>query len=226
MPEEFPVDTHRFFRPASNLLIRLTLIGILLIVGAGGWASYEILGSPFFTRAGMSEDQPVPFSHKHHVGDDGIDCRYCHATVERSAYAGMPTSETCMKCHSEIWTTAPVLAPVRASFVSKTPIEWRRVHNLPEFVYFDHSIHVSKGVGCVTCHGRVDKMSMTYQYAPLTMEWCLECHRTPEKFIRPRDAVFQMDWTPSHDSPTGKELLSQYRVKDSRSLTDCTTCHR
>ncbi|MGI9035577.1 MAG: cytochrome c3 family protein [Pyrinomonadaceae bacterium] len=187
----------------------------------------EIFKSPFITRAGVVQPQPVPFSHKHHVADDGIDCRYCHTTVEKSAYAGMPPTETCMNCHSQLWTTSGVLEPVRASFRTGEPIHWTRVNNLQRFVYFNHSIHVAKGVGCATCHGRVDEMALTYQAAPLTMEWCLACHREPQNFIRPREEIFNMEWqTPANQAESGAKLVEKYHVKDAQSLTNCSTCHR
>src|SRR5262249_46164795 len=141
-----------------------------------------------------AREQPVPFSHRHHVGGIGLDCRYCHTTVEVSSFAGIPPTKTCMNCHSQIWTNSAMLEPVRESFRSGKSIEWNRVHHLAGFVYFDHSIHVKKGVGCVTCHGRVDQMPLTWQESSLQMEWCLGCHRNPERFVRPREQVFSMDW--------------------------------
>lgn len=218
---------HRFFQPSANGIVRFCLTGFVLLLVGAVWALTKIFSSPYYTRQNIIEPQPVMFSHKHHVADDGIDCRYCHATVEKLAYAGMPATETCMNCHSVIWTNSEMLAPVRASFKNNEPLRWTRVHNLPEFVYFNHSIHVAKGVGCATCHGRVDQMSMTYQAAPLTMEWCLACHREPEKFVRPRDQVFNMEWqSPSNQNEQGRELVSKYRIKDSFALTNCWTCHR
>jgi hypothetical protein len=191
------------------------------------WVTITIGRSPYVTEAGIARRQPVPFSHKHHVSDDGIDCRYCHTTVETSSFAGLPPTSTCMNCHSQIWSDSPVLEPVRTSFRTGEPLRWTRVHNLPEFVYFDHSIHVNKGVGCSTCHGRVDQMALTYQVASLQMEWCLECHQNPEKYVRPRDEVFNMAWQPpSNQEDLGRQLVKSYRIKDSRSLTNCSTCHR
>ena len=144
--------------------------------------------------------QPVPFSHKHHVSDDGIDCRYCHTSVEKSSFAGLPPTETCMTCHSQIWTDSPMLAPVRASFATNTPLKWNRVHDLPGYVYFNHSIHVAKGIGCSTCHGRVDQMPLTRKTETLYMKWCLDCHRNPQKYIRPRDKIYDMAWQPARRS--------------------------
>ncbi|WP_240761375.1 cytochrome c3 family protein [Nitrosococcus wardiae] len=173
---------------------------------------------------GKPVEQPVPFSHEHHVQDDGIDCRYCHTSVEKSSFAGMPSTEICMTCHSQIFTEAPVLAPVRASFQERKPLRWKRIHDLPDFVYFNHSIHIHKGIGCVSCHGPVNKMPLTWRAKPLTMEWCLGCHREPERFVRPRKYVFDMDWKPREDQRVlGKRLVEKYNIQ---SKTDCSTCHR
>jgi hypothetical protein len=218
---------HKYFRPAANAVARLVIVGTVAILLVVGVVTFEIFKSPFVTRAGIVELQPVPFSHKHHVTDDGIDCRYCHTTVEKSAFAGMPSTETCMNCHSQIWTTSEMLEPVRASFRTGQPLHWTRVHNLQQFAYFNHSIHVTKGVGCATCHGRVDQMSLTYQEAPLTMEWCISCHREPQNYIRPKEEIFNMEWSrPENEPQMGTELVRQYQIKDSRSLTNCSTCHR
>ena len=171
--------------------------------------------------------QPVPFSHDHHVSQIGIDCRYCHSTVERTASAGMPASATCYNCHSQIWKDAPLLEPVRESIENGRPIEWARVHDLPDFVYFDHSIHVAKGVGCTTCHGQVGKMPLMYQENTLQMSWCVDCHRNPEKVLRPRDQVFNADWVaPANQEEVGRALLAEYKILDERHLTSCSTCHR
>jgi hypothetical protein len=168
--------------------------------------------------------QPIQFSHEHHVGGLGIDCRYCHTSVEVSAFAGLPATETCMHCHAYIWTESPFLAPVRDSFRTGQSIAWTRVHDLPDFVYFNHSIHVHKGIGCVTCHGRVDRMPLLAKAQSLQMEWCLECHRAPERFVRPREFVFRMDWQPQEDQLTlGRRLVQDYNIAR---LTTCSTCHR
>jgi hypothetical protein len=169
-------------------------------------------------------EQPVPFSHKHHVSGLGIDCRYCHTAVETSSFAGIPPTETCMSCHSQIWFDSPMLEPVRASFQTGRALHWTRVHDLPDFVYFNHSIHLEKGVGCSTCHGRVDQMPLTLAEHSLLMEWCLDCHRMPERFVRPRGYIFRMDWTPPANQLTlGRRLVKEYGI---RKLTDCYTCHR
>lgn len=218
---------HRTFHRSANTIARLSVFGSVFILAGVAWAVITIGRSSYVTEAGIARRQPVPFSHKHHVADDGIDCRYCHTTVENSSFAGMPPVSTCMNCHSQIWSDSPVLEPVRASFKTNEPLKWTRVHNLPEFVYFDHSIHINKGVGCSTCHGRVDQMPLTYQVASLQMEWCLECHQNPERFVRPRREVFNMAWQPPRNQEeAGSELVKTYRIKDSRSLTSCSTCHR
>jgi hypothetical protein len=214
----------QLFHRSSNAIARASIPVVVLSLGAVGWLLYAGYRSDYATGAHAAREQPVPFSHKHHVGGEGIDCRYCHTSVEESAFAGLPPTETCMSCHSQIWSEAPVLEPVRESFRSGKPIKWTRVHHLAEFVYFDHSIHVNKGVGCETCHGRVDQMPLTWKENTLLMEWRLECHRQPELYVRPREAVFQMDWKPAEDQLTlGRRLVKEYKI---RSLTDCYTCHR
>src|SRR5512142_3245924 len=177
----------QIFHRSTNTISRLTIFGAVFIVGVFFWAVAQVQRSPYTTYRAVALTQPVPFSHKHHVRDDGIDCRYCHTSVENSAFAGLPPTETCMGCHSQIWTNAAMLEPVRASFRSGESIAWTRVHDLPDFVYFNHSIHVAKGIGCSTCHGRVDLMPLTYKVNTLYMQWCIECHRNPEKYVRPRD---------------------------------------
>src|ERR1043165_7937100 len=176
----------QIFHRRDNTVARVVLFGVVFLPAAAFGVLWLVVRSPYATAAGEAAAQPVPFSHKHHVGDDGIDCRYCHTTVETSSYAGSPSTQTCMNCHSQIWSDSPMLEPVRASYRTGEPLRWTRVHNLPEFVYFDHSIHVNKGVGCATCHGRVDQMPLTYQVASLQMEWCLECHQNPAHYVRPR----------------------------------------
>jgi len=172
-------------------------------------------------------EQPIPFSHQHHARDDGIDCRYCHTSVETSAFAGIPPLETCMTCHSQLFTDAPPLASLRSAYAGQTTLAWNRVHDLPDFVYFDHGIHVAKGVGCSTCHGPVDRMPLTRRVASLEMQWCLDCHRNPQRYLRPRDRVFDMSWTPPADQDIrGADLARVYRLRSTRELTDCSTCHR
>ncbi len=218
----------QIFHRSSNSIAKVSIVGALLIVSGIVWAAYRLNAGSFTTGVDVHLDQPVPFSHKHHVSDDGIDCRYCHTSVETSAFAGLPPTETCMSCHSEIWTNAALLEPVRESYRSGTSIEWTRVHDLPDFVYFNHSIHVNKGIGCSTCHGRVDQMPLTYKVNTLYMQWCVECHRNPEKNVRPRDQVFN----PAYETPApnqdeiGPRLVAEYKIQNSRNLTDCATCHR
>jgi hypothetical protein len=214
----------QIFHPSTNTISRLTIFGgliLLLAVVAGLTAINE---SPYITEVGVARSQPVPFSHKHHVGDDGIDCRYCHTSVEESSFAGIPPTKTCMNCHTQIWPDSPMLEPVRESFRTGKSIQWTRVHNLPGFVYFNHSIHVHKGIGCVTCHGRVDKMPLMWRENTLYMDWCLECHRAPERFVRPREFVFSMQYqAPADQLALGQKLVKQYRIQK---LTSCSTCHR
>lgn len=206
------------------LELKLATLGVLLAIFIGLLA-WRILIKPH-PAVGTPAEQVVPFSHKHHVGDDGIDCRYCHTSVETSAFAGIPPTHTCMTCHSQLFTQQPMLAPVVASLRSDKPIHWMRIHDLPDFVYFNHSIHIAKGVGCETCHGRVDEMPLTWRVAPLTMQWCLDCHREPEKHLRPVEHVFDMGWKPSEDQlQLGKRLVAAYHIHKS-TLTDCSTCHR
>ncbi len=170
--------------------------------------------------------QPVLFSHKHHVGEVGLDCRYCHVSVEVSSFAGIPPTSTCMTCHSQLFRTVPMLAPVRDSLAWDRSLRWKRVHVLPDFVYFNHGIHVHQGVGCSTCHGPVDRMQLTYRAKPLTMGWCLDCHRAPERYLRPREEVFDMNWRPPRNQlSVGRALAAQYGIKTAR-LSDCSVCHR
>ena len=214
----------QIFQRSANTLARVSIVGVLLLT-AGAIGLLIIIGrSPYVTRAQEFVEQPIQFSHLHHVGDDGIDCRYCHTSVETSSFAGIPPTKTCMNCHSQIWATAPFLEPVRASFRDDRPLRWVRVHDLPDFVYFNHSIHVKKGMGCETCHGRIDEMPLTLQENSLQMEWCLDCHRAPERFVRPRDAVFTMGYRPPvPQSVIGPQLVREYGIQ---SLLSCSTCHR
>ena len=217
----------QLFSPRANIYSRVLIVGVLILIGGAGWATSAIFWSSWTTYVNVPLDQPVPFSHKHHVGDDGIDCRYCHTSVEKSGFAGMPTSETCMSCHSQIFPDAPVLAPVRQSFATNTPLKWNRVYDLPDYVWFDHSIHVAKGIGCLTCHGRVDQMPVTWRTTTLYMKWCLDCHREPHKFVRPRDKVFDMAWEPPRDQHAqGTKLVAAHKIDISGRLTNCGSCHQ
>jgi hypothetical protein len=214
------------FAPGANLVAKLALLvvgGCLVVVFLIGWI---VPSTEWATRVDYPIGQPVPFSHQHHVGELGLDCRFCHTTVERSATAGMPPTHTCMTCHSQLWTNAKVLAPVRASLASGKPLHWNRVNQLPDYVYFNHSIHIAKGVGCVTCHGRLDQMPLTSKQASLRMAWCVDCHRDPRPNLRPREAVFDMAWRRSKDTPSGKALFARYHIRSAAELTDCSVCHR
>ena len=212
----------QIFDRSANTLSRVTIFGAVFIAGFVLWVIGGIVRSPYFTNQGIAREQPVPFSHQHHVGGLGIDCRYCHTSVETSNFAGIPPTSTCMNCHSQIWTSADMLEPIRASFRTNRPIRWSRVHRLPDFVQFNHSIHVHKGIGCATCHGRIDKMNLVSQASPLTMEWCLNCHRNPEKYIRPREEVFNMAYVPKNQAEIGPRLVQEYGVKK---MTSCSVCH-
>jgi formamidopyrimidine-DNA glycosylase len=214
----------QIFHRSTNTISRVSLFGgvaLILVVVA---ALAAINRSSYLTEVGVARSQPIQFSHKHHVSDDGIDCRYCHTSVEESSFAGIPSTKICMNCHTQIWPESPILEPVRESFRTGKSLQWTRVHNLPGFAYFDHSIHVHKGIGCVTCHGRVDQMPLMWREHTLYMEWCLECHRNPERFVRPREQVFSMDWQPPMDQITlGQKLVQEYKIE---SLTSCSVCHR
>jgi len=216
----------QIFHRSTNTLSRLTIYGAVFVIAALAWGLTLINRSSYVTWAGVAREQPVPFSHKHHAGELGIDCRYCHTAVEHSAVAGIPPTKTCMNCHSQIWADSPMLEPVRASFRNDTSIQWIKVHDLPDFVYFNHSIHVQKGIGCASCHGRIDRMNLTWQETSLQMEWCLECHRHPEQFVRPRDQVFNMNWQPPADQRAlGRTLVADYHIQ-TQQLTNCSICHR
>ena len=217
----------QIFRPSTNTFTRITIFGAIFFLGFVTWVVTVLSRSSYATRADQAREQPVPFSHAHHVGGMGLDCRYCHTSVEVSSFAGIPPTKTCMNCHSQIWLTSPTLEPVRASYRTNESIRWTRVYDLPDFVYFNHSIHVNKGVGCETCHGRVDKMPLTRQVPSLQMEWCLDCHRNPEKNLRPRQYITTMGYEPDGDQEElGLRLKKEYNVKDARALTSCNTCHR
>jgi hypothetical protein len=216
----------QIFHRRSNTIARASLVGAVMFAGAAGWALHTIYWSPYLTEVRVPKEQFMPFSHKHHVAGMGIDCRYCHASVETAASAGIPPTETCMTCHSQLWTNAAVLAPVRQSWATNTRLSWNRVHDLPDFVFFNHSIHIHKGIGCSTCHGRVDQMPLMWKEHTLYMKWCLECHREPERFIRPREEVFNIRWTaPPDQIEQGRQLTEKYQV-NTRQLTDCSMCHR
>lgn len=213
------------FGPRANLTVSAVLLG-----AGGGFVLLLLLvwGVPMMnynTQVGLIPEQPVPFSHRHHVGGLGIDCRYCHSSVEIAANAGMPPTETCMTCHSQIWTNAAMLAPVRDSLAEHKPLRWSRVYALPDYVYFDHSIHVAKGVGCTECHGPVADMPLTWKATDLYMSWCLECHRNPAPHLRPHEAVFDPHWRRSAETPSGAQLMAADHIHP-ETLDDCSVCHR
>src|SRR6266436_10111970 len=194
----------QIFRPSTNTFARLSIFGAVFLLAVLAWVVLAVNRSPYVTEAGVVRRQPVPFSHKHHVSGIGIDCRYCHTSVEESAVAGIPPTKTCMNCHSQVWADSPTLEPVRASFREDRSLEWTRVNDLPDFVYFDHSIHVRRGVSCTTCHGPVDQMPMTWRENTLFMEWCLQCHRHHERYMNVRGQ----------------------HIESPRKLTNCSVCHR
>ena len=230
----------QIFHRSANVISRASIYAGIFTLAFALWACIQFQRSPYVTYAGVVRPQPVPFSHQHHVGGLGIDCRYCHTSVETSGFAGIPPTKTCMNCHSQMWTSAPLLEPVRESLRSGRSLEWNRVNDLPDFVYFDHSIHVNKGVGCNTCHGPVDRMPMMFNYNSLQMEWCIQCHRGPEKNLRPREQVFNMRYQqPTADLPVvvdgksfteqmdlGKYLAQKYHLRTVLDITSCNTCHR
>ena len=230
----------QFFPHSANAYAKMSIALLVVLLASLGLSLDRLQRSPWVTKEGIRPEQPVPFSHNHHVAGVGIDCRYCHTSVENSSFAGIPPTKTCMNCHSQIWTNAPMLEPVRASYRDNKPLHWTRVHDLPDFVYFSHEIHVNKGVGCRSCHGRVDEMPLMYQNASLQMEWCLQCHRNTEQNLRPKDEVFSMKYEPpSRTNPVvyagktyneqielGQQLQKDYHIRAARDLTSCETCHR
>ena len=209
------------FSARAVLLLKLAGIGAVVVLAAFLIATYKYFWGP--NTLAEAPEQPIPFSHKHHVGDDGIDCRYCHDSVEKSSFAGIPSTHTCMSCHSQLFTDQKMLEPVRASMATGKPLHWTRVHTLPDFVYFDHSIHIAKGIGCIECHGHVDRMPLVRRVANLQMEWCLGCHRDPEPHRRKSSLVFVMRPTSEIRAEGG---LPDTKIQSTRRLTDCSTCHR
>jgi len=222
----------QIFHRSANTIAKVSILGGLILVVGLLWAALQLQRSPYFTYAGVARPQPVPFPHQHHVAGLGIDCRYCHTSVEVSGFAGIPPTKTCMNCHSQIWTTAPMLEPVRESYRTGRSLSWTRTNDLPDFAYFDHSIHVNKGVGCTTCHGQVAEMPLMFQNASLQMEWCLNCHRDPAHFVRPQKDVFVADtsYPVENDSADllerGHQLVEDYHIPTDGRLTNCATCHR
>lgn len=216
----------QLFRRAADTWLRLALLmSVLATAGALLFLSVTV-HSDYSTRLDIAPQQPVPFSHEHHVRGLGIDCRYCHTSVEVSTSAGYPPTETCMTCHSQLWTNADMLRPIRRSWAEGTPVRWTRVHDLPDFVYFDHSVHVSAGVGCVACHDRIDRMPLARQGNTMRMSFCLDCHRDPAPRLRPREAVFDMNWHPPADRRAlGEQLVAEFGI-DQNNLIHCYVCHR
>jgi hypothetical protein len=214
----------QIFHRSTNTIARVSIFGALFIVAALLWLIAQVHRSPWVTEAHVARVQPIPFSHERHVGGNGIDCRYCHTSVEDSPFAGIPPTKTCMNCHSEVFANSLTLQPVRDSFENNRAIAWMRVHDLPDFVHFDHSIHVKKGVGCTTCHGPIDRMAIVSQEHSLQMEWCLDCHRNPERYVRPRNAVFSTSYEPpANQIELGRRLVEEYQIQK---LTSCSTCHQ
>lgn len=214
----------QIFNRSANFIAKASIVGLVLVVGgllgllttANRWS--------WVNNQRVVREQPIQFSHQHHVQTVGLDCRYCHTSAETSTFAGIPPTKTCMNCHSQIWTTSPYLEPVRSSFRDNRSLRWIRVHDLPDFAYFNHSAHVKKGVGCETCHGRVDKMPLMLQENSLQMEWCLECHRNPAQYLRPRSEIYTMGYRPSEPQAViGARLMKEYHVNP---RTSCSTCHR
>jgi len=217
----------QIFHRSANFIARASLLGGALLAGAALTMVLVVARSPYITNQRVTREQPVQFSHKHHVGDDGIDCRYCHTGVETSAYAGIPPTRTCMNCHSVLFNNVGYLEIVRDSYRTDESIHWVKVHRLADYVYFNHSIHINKGIGCSTCHGPINQMPLVYQAAPLNMNWCLECHRNPQPNLRPKDQVFNMDWkAPANQDEVGRKLAVEYKLRTTVELTSCSTCHR
>ena len=217
----------QLFHPSLNTVCKAVPFAAILVAVSVTWADWAWQRSSWQTSQGRFVDQEVPFSHLHHVRGLGIDCRFCHTGVETSSYAGLPPTKTCMTCHSQIWRDAQVLQPVRDSWAKREPIRWNRVHNLPGYVYFNHSAHVNNGVGCSSCHGNVALMPLMYQASSLQMDWCLKCHRNPEQFLRPRDQIFNTAYQPPADQlAVGRALVEQYRILSPRLMQSCSTCHR
>jgi hypothetical protein len=213
------------FRPEANLAAKLSLLAMagLAVGGIAWWWFWP--RSDYVRHTNWTVEQPVAFSHQHHVAGLGLDCRFCHITVETAADAGVPPTYVCMTCHSQVWTNAAILAPVRQSLANGIPLIWHRVTDLPDYVYFNHAIHIAKGVGCASCHGDVANMPLTYKAKSLTMGFCLDCHRNPAPNLRPKDQIFNTGWHRTKDTPSPVQLMAQYKV-GGRNLTDCSICHR
>jgi hypothetical protein len=216
----------QLFPKSANYLAPASIAAIVLVAGGAVGSLLALDYAGFNQRRGETLEQPVPFSHEHHVSGLGIDCRYCHTAVEKSASAGVPPTATCYNCHKLVWNEAPMLEPVRSSYRTGQPIEWNKVHDLPDFTYFNHSIHVAKGIGCATCHGPVQEMRLMRSAQPIQMRWCLDCHRNPEKYIRPKEEIYNMTWKAKDQETLGRELVEKYKVRPPAEITSCGTCHR
>jgi len=217
----------QIFHRSANFLARFSLLGTVVLGGLALTGVLVVARSPYITNQRVSRDQPIQFSHKHHVGDEGIDCRYCHTSVESSAYAGIPPTKTCMNCHSVLFNNIGYLEPIRESYRTDQSIQWVKVHRLADYVYFNHSIHINKGIGCSSCHGPINQMPLVFQASPLTMSWCLDCHRNPQANLRPKDQIFNMDWkAPADQEEVGQKLAAEYKLRTTVELTSCSTCHR
>ncbi len=217
----------QIFHRSTNFISRVSVFAGVFLAGIALTGVLLAARSPYLTNQNVTRDQPIQFSHKHHVGDDGIDCRYCHTGVESSATAGVPPTKTCMNCHSVLFNNVGYSEPVRESYRTDKSIHWVRVHRLADYVYFNHSIHVAKGVGCSTCHGTVDQMPLIFQAAPLNMGWCVDCHRNPEAVLRPKDQVFNMEWkAPANQAELGAQFAHERKIRSTADLTSCSTCHR
>jgi hypothetical protein len=216
----------QIFGPTSNIYSKLSILAAVLLAGSGVLLVMAFERSPYKTNENMVYPQPIKFSHDHHTAGLGLDCRYCHHTVERSAVATIPATEVCMNCHSQIWADSPMLEPVRASYRDNKPILWNKVYDLPDYVYFDHSIHVSKGVACFSCHGNVNEMPLTKRAVSLQMSWCLDCHRDPARNLRPASEVTNFRWQPPHEDSYYAHLADQADLASKERLFSCSTCHR
>lgn len=213
------------FQPGANFVTKLVLVSLAgaLVAGTVWWWVWP--RTDYLRHTRWTVEQPVPFSHQHHVAGLGLDCRFCHTTVETAADAGLPPTYTCMTCHSQIWTNAAILAPVRRSLADNTPLVWHRINDLPGYVYFDHAIHIAKGVGCSSCHGEVAAMPLMHKARTFTMGFCLDCHMNPGPNLRPKDQIFNTEWHRTKDTPSPESLMAQYQI-GGRRLTDCSICHR
>ena len=227
----------QIFPKSMNILARVSILAVPFLAAGAGTGGAAFYRSDYTTGAREVTEQPVPFSHKHHVAQLGIDCKYCHTSVEVANAAGFPPTKTCMNCHQQMWQGADLLSPVRNSYANGTPIAWNQVHNVPHYTYFNHSIHVGKGIGCYSCHGNVDEMNLIYQSKTLLMEWCLACHRQPELYLRPKDEIYNLKWkaedvtNPDTGKPydqltLGKVLKEAHQVREAGVITNCSMCHR